>query len=339
MYYFPSDWRLFLVASLLLLLACQAPADERLTAVRKQAIEWRHTLLNDGAAGLYQAIDLDALAKAARLPEEMHALLPRLGGLFAGPLPRRVRLYPHQQGDEQSIQWLARLDFAGQQLNFLILQQQQGRLSGWYDMGLGVSLATLLHAAAELALGNTERLESFLEQLADKPLEALAQVGPESPLARLVLAACAGKACYREALERISVREGEVSLFALEKAVTLKQFQLANPMMAKLQQQLSGDPTTVWLAATLAMTQGDCQQALQQLLPAIKRWPAEPRLYPLVSQCYMLQQQPRAALAMLQQMQQQTGIQVDWAALVKTPLYAPLSNYLSPSEEPSTRDK
>jgi hypothetical protein len=285
--------------------------------------EWRELLLKQGGAGLYPLLDKQALGKRAGLSALDTRLLPRLESLLGGEPPQRVRVY-WVAADHA---WLARLDFAHRSVNFLRLDvDAANHLLDWYDYNLGVSLSGLLQSAA----AQRGKLEAFLDALDKPPLAALATIDPASSLARLVTVACLNRGCYEKALERLPVQAGEVSLLALEKATLAKDFAVADKVMAGLEAVLGDDPAVVWLGASLAITEGRCKQAMALVTPALARWPSEPRLYPLASQCQMRLHQPQQALATLRAMQAHTGSQIDWDELVKEPLYAPLKPLLQP---------
>lgn len=279
--------------------------------------QWRARLLQGGGAGLYQALDLDLLGKKAGLNRLDRSLLPRLQGWFAGETPLRVRVYWVASAQA----WVARLDFADAGVNFLRLQIEGGKLIDWYDYSLGTSLSQLLAAAASRP---PSQLSAYLDALEQNPMAALTLVDAHTALARLAVAACLSHDCYEDALAKLPSAPNETSLFALEKAIAAGDFSRADAQMRQLQQALGDDPAVVWLAAGLLMSEKNWQQTLAAVLPALTRWPSEPRLYPLASQCYMELQQPEQALAVLQTMEQKTGTRIDWQQLVQTPLYAPL---------------
>lgn len=317
-----SRWLLLLCCLLASLAAHAEPqAAKPDKAAIAQALQWREDLLQAGGAGLYQALDLEHLAKRAHLNAIDRRLLPRLVGLFAQEKPARVRVY----WVATRAQWLARLDFEEGGTGFLALVEEGGKLIDWQDYSLGTSLSQLLAAAAA---SESSTLETFLATLDDDPMQALTLVDAHSPLARLVAAACLSHDCYEEALAKLPLATGEVSILALEKAIAAGNFTAADTQMDKLQQALGDDPAVVWLAAGLSMSEKRWQQALDQVNPALARWPSEPRLYPLASQCYMELHQPQQALAILNAMVQKTGTPIDWQALTEVPLYAPLKPLL-----------
>jgi hypothetical protein len=304
-------------------------------AALQQAAAWRQALLDKGGAGLYQAIDLPQLARQAGLSQLSGNWLAQLTPFFTGNQPLRARVYLADGGHRVKPQWVARLDYPQNRLDFLRLQMdKRGNLVGWQDEGLGVSLAELVAAAAHLADTDHDRLLKYLKQLNEQPLEALQFLPSGAPtkdnvLARLVLPACLSHGCYKAALKQIPTRPSEVSLFALEKAMLDNEYQKADRIMTGLQHQLAGDPAIAWLAGTVALTERQCDKSLAIILPAIKRWPQEARLYPLASQCHMEQGNKAAALASLKAMEQSAGVAIDWKALLKEPIYAPLKPLLT----------
>lgn len=283
---------------------------------------WRQQVLKAGAAGLFEQVDAPSLATAAGLTLAQQSLLPALADILSRTAPERARPY----WNKTTGQWVMRLDLGPSRVNFLLLETgAKAQLAGWRDLALGVSLTQLLQAAVPLT---GEQRKRFLDALADDPVTAPTLLPAGSPLARLALSACSDTACHDRLLQTLAVGKDEVSLFALEKAVAAKDFTTANRQLQVLQGLLGEDPAVVWLAGTLALAQGDCDQVVADVTPAIQRWKGEGRLYPLLSQCRMQTGQPAAALATLHEMEQNTGQRIDWTTLLANPLYAPLKPLL-----------
>lgn len=293
--------------------------------MRTHAAQWRQALLEEGGAGLYQQLDTAAFANKAGITGLKRHFMDELSGYFAGDAPKRARVYWNA-----TLQvWMARLDYGPQQTDFLKLMVENGKLVDWYDYSLGVSLSAIFHAANTLYETRQATFDAAMKALSsDSPRDALSIIEASSPLARMVIAACPTHACYLAALNDIPLREGEVSLFALRKASEKADSDKADAMMAALQKQLGEDPAVAALAGSLGIKQHACNKTLAVVKPALAKWPRERRLYPLVSQCYMMQGKPKQALATLKQMQKRTGLQVNWKALVKAPIYAPLAELL-----------
>lgn len=289
-----------------------------------QARIWQQQVLRQGATGLFQAVSQTDLLAKAGLNRSQEALLATLPAILSSTPPERARPY----WNKTTGQWLLRLDFPQQRVNFLLLDvNAHQQLVDWQDLALGTSLAGLLKEAGSVA---PSRLGDYIKTLGEAPLTALQKVPVHSELARLALAACKDSACHAAVYARLPVRPGEVSLFALEKAVLKRDFEQADFQLQRLTGALGEDPAVTWLIATVALTEGRCEKVLPDVLAAIERWPGEARLYPLASQCQIQSNQPAAALATLKNMERNTAQQINWGALLVDPVYAPLKNLVDP---------
>ncbi len=316
------SWVVLLISLLTLCWAAVSTAAQNAPSQNalSQAKHWRQVLLKQGGAGLYASVELTQLAKQAGLTSDSAKHLAELDDLLIAVRPRRVRLYRVTE-DDQSY-WVARLNYQGSRLNFLRLKTNtKGQLVDWYDYSLGIWLSQLL--VESQALHKTQ-MAVMTHQLAEHPMRLLDTVSPSSAIARLIIPACQQLHCYRQALKALPVKPDEVSLFALDKASLNEKTVRVQTEMQYLKRQLGKDPAVTWLLATTAIQANRCDKAISIVEPALTQWPAAIRLYPLASQCYMALKAPQKALDALLAMQRETGVKIDWNALLNKAPYQPL---------------
>jgi len=330
-------WRFarVLASGVLLFALAQAHAETLDKQTLAQIERWRSHLLNKGGAGLYQTVNKAELAKRAHLPADYEPLLKKLDKLIVVDRPERARIY---RVAGQHNQWVARLDYKNNHMAFLRLTlNDQFELVDWFDEGMGVSLSALLRDAAALYRTDKNRFNRFLKALGRSPLEASAQVEQDAVLARLVVAACKDS-CHSEALQRLSAKNGEISLFAVEKHLAANQPEQALTLLDQLADKLNGDPAFAWYQGALTLNVRQPEQCLDIITPAIDKWPGEARLYPLASQCYLATGDPSQAFTTLQAMEAQTHVSIDWKKLLLQPEYVPLKQWLDATGDKSLSD-
>lgn len=267
------------------------------------------------------------------------AALARGAGLDARPVPEALlrqfgsqrkqghRLY--EQPD--SGQLLLRLDLAPQGLNWLALAyhpQSPKPLRDWYDHALGTSLSALARAMAALADDRAGR--AFLAALSDPgkalvSFRALPAALRHADAARLLLSACAGNPCHTDALILLDrlVEQSEDGLWQLDIAVLGRDWRRFDRVMAHLDATLGPDPGLVWLGGNADLQRGDCDGALAQAIPAAERWQGYLPLYPLITQCLVVDQRFDEATVWFDHMERRFGLQLDWEVLASDPVYGP----------------
>lgn len=285
-------------------------------------------------AGLVGLLNNETLSREAGFTgvELPPALLQR----FAAQPVQGHRLYEHPQSG-----LLLRLGLAPRGVNWLRLRYHSEHsehsehaqpLSGWYDQALGAPLSSL--AGAMVALANDGAGRRFLASLGNpieqRALRAFAQLPATlqtADSARLLVSACAGESCHAQALLALDRRaeQGGDGLWQLDLAVLGRDWRRFDRLMTQLQVRLGPDPTLAWLASSAWVHRQNCAAALEQAVPAQRRWPEYLPLYSLLAQCQVEQGDYPQALETLLQMQSRFGLQLDWDALVRDPAYAPLA--------------
>lgn len=207
-----------------------------------------------------------------------------------------------------------RLNFANGGINYLTLNlDDDGHLAGWYDYALGVHLHELVDALAGMG---TDQAGDLLTRLGEAPAEVIEDVGAAGPLARLVLAACAGLPCYTGVLSRQRpMNPVRASLWRYEQAVLLQRRREAEQAMKALRRELGEDAGLAWLEAATLMRDGDPGAALARAEKALERAPDYRPLYGLAAQCAVLVGDHDRATHWFRRLQDRFGQRIDWQAL------------------------
>lgn len=278
-------------------------------------------------AGLVTLLDGDRLVRDAGIADV--AIPPVLLQRLTAQQVQGHRLYEHPRSG-----LLLRLDLSPQGINWLRLRyhpEQATPLLGWYDQALGTPLSALAGAMVALAQERAGRrflasLGAPIKKQALRRFQQLPAILKTADAARLLLSACAGEPCHAQALLELDQRaeKGGDGLWQLDLAVLGRDWRRFEQLMAQLQHRLGPDPALAWLTSSAWMHRQNCAAALQEAMPAQQRWPEYLPLYSLLAQCHVEQGEHALALDILLQMQQRFGLQLDWDALAREPVYAPL---------------
>lgn len=263
---------------------------------------------------LFEALDAPALAARAGGDRRLAGALSRLREQLQAGQVTRVALAPEAAGHSLGLR------FGPGRLNYLTLERNEaGALAGWYDHALGVHLHELVAALAAL---DADRAADLFKHLDRSPEQLLAQLEGDQPLARLLLAACAGRDCYPRALRHQRPLEPErASLWRYEQAVLNDDRDAAGRALERLREELGADPGLAWLEVARHLGQGDCQTALALAGQTLQKAPGYRPLYDPAVQCAVALGEHEQATELFRTLEERFGQRIDWQALEKQPQF------------------
>ena len=276
-------------------------------------------------APLFELVDTERLADRAGLDRRAARAFGQAREQLATQRFNRHRLYTRGE------RLLLRLDLAPRGLNWLELSwhdpESETPLTDWHDHALGIRLSELVAAVAMLLEGSDGR--RFLEALEEDPegaWEGLPEKLRRNPAApRLFWLSCDGADCHVSAMEAMeALDDDEPALWRLDLAAARDDAEGFREVLDRMEERVGPDPGLTWLAAADALRAGDCDDVVHDVQDAMTQWPDYQPLYPVMIQCLVLRDQYRQALQFFTVMEEHFGVQMDWDALGRHPVYREL---------------